>query len=143
MTVSLLKSGTDPAERADRGHHEFTYSLYPHAGTWREGGTVREAENLTKPFYPLFAAGEEIPSFVSCSQDNIVIDTIKRQENGSGIVLRLYEAHGMRSEAEIIFGGSYHIFEADLLERNPVHIGDGCSIKRTFRPFEIVTLLIQ
>ena len=143
MTVSLLKSGTDPAERADRGHHEFTYSLYPHAGTWREGGTVREAENLTKPFYSLFAAEEDIPSFVSCSQDDIVIDTIKRQEDGSGIVLRLYEAHGMRSEAEIIFGGSYHIFETDLLERNPVYIGDGCSIKRTFRPFEIVTLLIQ
>ncbi len=36
LRLSLLRAPEWPDPNADQGHHEFTYSLYPHAGTWRE-----------------------------------------------------------------------------------------------------------
>ena len=33
MRLTLLKSGIEPDPNADHGHHEFIYSLLPHAGT--------------------------------------------------------------------------------------------------------------
>jgi len=32
LRISLLRSPTDPDPNADRGHHHFSYALYPHAG---------------------------------------------------------------------------------------------------------------
>ena len=77
MTLSLLKSGTFPAISGDRGHHEFMYSLYPHSGTWREGGTVLEAEDAARPLHPFNAAVQPF-SFASSDTDGVVIETIKR-----------------------------------------------------------------
>ena len=34
---------------ADQEEHVFTYALYPHAGTWRDAGTVRESYFLNQP----------------------------------------------------------------------------------------------
>ena len=41
LRLSLLRSPTDPDPNADRGHHHFSYSLYPHAGDWKQALTVR------------------------------------------------------------------------------------------------------
>ena len=60
MTQTLIKSGTEPNLTADQEEHSFTYSLYPHAGTWREAGTVQEALNLNVPA-KLFWCGRKRP----------------------------------------------------------------------------------
>ena len=52
LRLTLLKSSTAPDPKADEGHHLFTYSLYPHAGNWRNG-TVRQGYELN---YPLLSA---------------------------------------------------------------------------------------
>src|SRR5262249_23765649 len=36
LRLSLLRSPTWPDPHADEGHHEFTYAVYPHGGTWKE-----------------------------------------------------------------------------------------------------------
>ena len=41
LRLSLLRSPTWPDPEADRGHHEFSYTLYPHAGDWKQALTVR------------------------------------------------------------------------------------------------------
>ena len=43
MALTLIKSGIEPNPATDQEEHYFTYALYPHAGGWREAGTVREA----------------------------------------------------------------------------------------------------
>ncbi len=40
MSLSLLRGSTNPDPDADIGVHRFRYALYPHAGDWREAGTV-------------------------------------------------------------------------------------------------------
>ena len=58
IRITLLKSGIEPDPNADQGHHEFTYSLLPHAGDWYAADTAREAYELN---YPLRAAYADAP----------------------------------------------------------------------------------
>ena len=41
LRISLLRSPTWPDPDADRGHHSFRYSLYAHAGGWKQALSVR------------------------------------------------------------------------------------------------------
>ena len=44
--MSMLKSAIHPNPEADKELHEFTYSIYPHQGGWREAGTVKQAYQI-------------------------------------------------------------------------------------------------
>ncbi len=48
MRLSLLRAPKWPDHAADIGHHEFTYSLLPHGGNWREAHIVRAAAELNQ-----------------------------------------------------------------------------------------------
>ena len=50
IRLSLLKSAVYPNKNADNEIHEFTYSLYPHAGGWRCGKTIQMAYSLNCPY---------------------------------------------------------------------------------------------
>jgi len=49
LDINLLRSPGYPDPTADRGRHEFTYSLYPHRGNCGEGGVIRAAYELNVP----------------------------------------------------------------------------------------------
>ena len=49
MRLTLLRSTMSPDPLADRGEHRFTYSLFPHPGSWQQGGVVEAAEDLNRP----------------------------------------------------------------------------------------------
>lgn len=99
MAITLIKSAVRPDETADRRHHEFVYSLYPHRGTFRESNVQQSAMELNLPLVGLFgeATGkEEQPSWdkqglVSVNTEHLVVDTIKRCEDEKAYILRLYE----------------------------------------------------
>ncbi len=96
--LSLLKCGTYPDPKADRGEHKFSLAMYPHPGGWREAGTVAEAYQFNNPLRAVICGGEE-PAGVSAEAvpllrtdaGNIVIEAMKLAEQGDGIIVRLYE----------------------------------------------------
>jgi alpha-mannosidase len=106
LRLSLLRAPEWPDPNADQGHHEFTYSLYPHAGTWREAMTVREGYDLN---YPLLAVTTmqhpgTLPtqhSFFSTKEDNIVITAVKQAADGSGTIVRFYEWGGKKGDVHL------------------------------------------
>ncbi|MBU7587043.1 MAG: alpha-mannosidase [Nostoc sp. TH1S01] len=49
LRISLLRSPNWPDPEADRGFHQFTYALYPHAGTWESAQTVQRSYELNIP----------------------------------------------------------------------------------------------
>ncbi len=106
LRLSLLRAPEWPDPNADQGHHEFTYSLYPHAGTWREAMTVRQGYDLN---YPLLAlATTQHPgtlpaqqSFFSTKEDNVVITAVKQAADGSGTIVRFYEWAGKKGEIHL------------------------------------------
>ena len=53
LGISLLRSPVYPDPLADEGTQTFTYSLYPHLGSWLEGGVLMEAEDLNRPLLAL------------------------------------------------------------------------------------------
>jgi len=101
MRLTLLRAPKTPDPTADVGKtHRFTYALYPHPGSY-VNGVVRRAGELNCP--PVAVAVESTPGHVpacaghfAVSSDNIVIDTVKKAEDDSGIIVRMYEAHGCR-----------------------------------------------
>ncbi len=49
LRLTLLRGPESPDPDADRGQHEFTYALFPHAGDWTAGETVRRGWELNVP----------------------------------------------------------------------------------------------
>ncbi len=69
LRLSLLRSPEWPDPHADEGHHEFTYSLYPHGGGWKDALTIRHGYELNYKLISLpfgkhrgIAARQSIPS---------------------------------------------------------------------------------
>ena len=153
MKLTLLKCGTHPNPEADKCRHEFTYAVYPHSGDFREAGVIKAAYELNVPMtaehigkqsgnlnesYSLFALKDRTPY-----GGNIFCETIKKAEDGSGAVVRLYEGFNKRTSADITFGFDFDrayicgIMEDDVVKEVKA---DGRSVKLDFAPFEIVTL---
>ena len=96
MKLSLFKCATSPDPDADKGEHIFTYSLLPHAGNYRESGTVQLAYELNAPMkaFPIGKQDGALPeeySFVSCDSDSFIVETVKKAEDSDDIVIRGYE----------------------------------------------------
>ena len=144
--LTLIKCGVEPNPNTDVEVHNFTYALYPHAGTWKQADTVKEAYNVNVPAY-VVAGGEEGKSysFASVSHDNVVLDTVKQAENGEGTVLRFYECQNARTKATVTVPTTFtKAYATNLLEQveQELTIVDG-KVTFTIKPYEIYTILLK
>ena len=146
LALSLIKCGREPNPQADREEHFFTYSLYPHQGSWQQGGTQKEALFLNQPVRVLAGQGaEDSFSLVSTTCPHVTLETVKAAEDGDGIILRLYEHENARGPVELTFGRELRaVEECDLLERvqGPVE-AEGCRCRVGILPYEIKTLRVH
>ncbi|HEY3396883.1 MAG TPA: alpha-mannosidase [Armatimonadota bacterium] len=102
LRLTLLRGTTFPDPEADRGRHEFTYSLLPHAGGWVEAETVRRAAELNVPARAVSAPAAAAPaSFLTLEGLPAVVEALKPAEDGRGLILRLYEPHGARGAVTV------------------------------------------
>ncbi len=146
MRLTLLRAPTIPDPEADQGEHAFTYSLYPHAGGW-EAGTAAEAYRLNDPVIVSKVESQRlqitnIQSLISTSSPNIIIETIKRAEDGDGIIVRFYESQRRRGEVNITAAFPLERVEkVNLLEENQETLTpQGNQVTLFVRPFEIFSL---
>lgn len=146
MSLTLIKSGTYPNEDADIGEHEFTYSIYPHAGRWQEAKTVEMAYKLNVPMLAKRTGrqegcGGEYESFLKCSQESCFVEVIKKAEDGNGVIVRMYENKNNRVRAQIQTAYPIaHVYECNLLEENEEELTAGKNCFETvFKPYEIKT----
>jgi alpha-mannosidase len=150
LRLSLLRSPEWPDPHADEGHHEFTYSLYPHARTWREALTVREGYNLN---YKLLSMQTEVHagalpgehSFIQVQGDNVVLSALKKAEDDNSLILRFYEWAGKETDVKIqLPPGAQSAQDADLMERptTDLPLQSGAVTVHT-KPFEIKTVKVK
>lgn len=150
LRLSVIHGATSPDPEADRGRHELLYSLYPHPGTWKEAGTIRRALELNNPLIvrtPLVHGGPLPPvhSFIRVGPDNVVLSALKKEMGYAerGIVVRLYETFGEKTEARLEFPWPVEAVETDLIERpagGGKSLGSGTSLSLTLEPYEIKTV---
>lgn len=162
MELSLLRSPTAPDPEADQGSHRFTYSLLPHSGDLVAGRVVEAGLDLNVPLVVTAVSSgraqgtshgkrAETGSFSSVRFDRpgVVLSALKRGEEGDGLVLRFYEAHGSRGPVGVDLGFPVaHANRADLLEREGAGVAvqatdGGAHLELDLRPFEIVTLKLR
>jgi alpha-mannosidase len=144
MAITLIKSGIEPNPTTDQEEHFFTYAIYLHAESWKLGETVYEAAKLNQPTYVVKGG---IPgttrSYVSADKSNVIIETIKKAEDGNGIIIRMYECENALTKVHISLekvSSIKLIEECNLLEEKEEEIpvlGDGFNI--TIKPYEIKT----
>jgi len=145
INLTLLKSALAPDMTADKGIQTFTYSFYAWNGSLADSGVVAEAYDLNVPATTApGSAGER--SLFSLDAANIVIETVKPAEDGSGdVVVRLYEAKRMATRATL--STSLPVEDAlltDMLEEGGVQAAcDAGQIALDFRPFEIKTVRLR
>lgn len=151
LRLTLLRAPKAPDPEADMGHHVFTYSLFPHAGSPQEGGAIEEAYWLNSPPRTLrLPAGRPAEQdtegkFFWVDRDGVIIETVKKAEDEEAIVVRLYEAYNSRGEVTVTT--SLPVREAvlcDLLERDlqPLPMENG-SFTIQIQPFEVVTVKLR
>jgi len=152
LRLSLLRAPTWPDPETDQGFHEFTYSLYPHRGTWREAMTVRQGYELN---YPLFAVaatqhGGPLPaseSFFNLDQDNVVVTAIKKAADDDALIIRYYEWAGKKGDVRIrLPRAATGAWETNLMEtvQNPVALdSSGAVLNIPTNPYEIKTIKVQ
>jgi alpha-mannosidase len=152
LALSLLRSPLYPDPGADEGLHIFTYSLFPHPGDWTAAHVVAEAFALNSPLIPIPAAGDgsqgEMDHFLALDGLPLSLGSLKRAEEGEGLILRLHEPHGTRGRATLRFPRPVRQVERiNLLEEStwgptPVLASDGTAVHLDVRPFEVVSLRV-
>lgn len=150
LRLSLLRSPEWPDPHADEGHHEFTYSLYPHGGSWKDALTIRQGYQLNYKLVTLSTenhAGKLAPehSFVGVPEDNVIVSAVKKAEDQNAWIIRLYEWAGKAGETTIkLPPGAESASETDLMEKpiSSVPVGNN-EIKVPIKPYEIKTLEVH
>ncbi len=144
LRLTLLKSPVFPWPEADQGAHRFSYALLVHDGDLQavHDAAVRFNQPL-RLFEGKAAAASEPAPLVEIDTPQICIETVKPSEDGTAIVLRLWETQGSAGRAALKFGGSYRVTETDLHEQAISAFGPSLTeLSLDFRPFEIKTLLL-
>lgn len=147
LELTILKAGTYPTDEVDLGEHVFSCALLPHAGTLYEADVIKEAYSFNQPLEVLPVAPTKGVlsdgfSLVSCSNDNIILETIKKAEADEGMILRLYDSFGCRSCAHLtVADGFREAWLCDMMESPLQQLPfDGHTLRLPVNNFEILTL---
>ncbi len=144
MALTLIKSGIEPNPVTDQEEHVFTYALYPHAEGWRAAGTVKEAYKLNQPLLTNACAvdGKDSFCFASVNAGNVVLETVKKAEDGTGTILRMYESENALTRAKVTVDADFtKAYVCNLLEETESEAEvSGKEISVVLKPYEVVTL---
>ena len=143
LDLHLIKSTNHPAIKGDIGRHRIRYSLFIHSGNHVVGNVDRAAMefNTWMPVHPRRACvGDAV---FELSDDAVSYSTLKQSEDGSDLILRLYERHGRAASCRLKVNRPVSgIFETNMVEENPVRLTSGGELDLEFSPFEVKSLRI-
>ena len=145
IALTLLRAPTSPDLHADQGQHRFTYSYYLWNGPFVESGVVRAGYELNVPVTVADGAAETF-SLLSVDAPNVIVETVKAAEDGSGdVILRLYESKHASCDAVLTLNmPAASVCACDMLENQAedLPLRDG-RVPLHFRAFEVRTLRIR
>ena len=150
MIITLLKAPMNPDPESDRGDHYFTYSLYPHAGCWKDAATVTRGLELNNALVPVELSGSDsgatAQSFMKVSAPNVPLECVKKCEDSDDYIVRFVEKAGRRTKVDFTFFADIaKASECDLIERNDVDFDgfEGNKLCFEINPFEIKCFKIK
>ncbi len=132
------------------GMHEFSYRIYPHAGTYAEGGVLTEAERHVAPLDVVQAGAAKgiMPGrhgFLKLEPPVLQLAAFKQAESVPGYVLRLYNPTADPVNGELRVPAAVTRASFLTLEERPtekVLLKNG-RITFTAGPKKILTVLLE
>jgi len=152
--VPKREQWADQSDNPRVGLHVIHYALYPHKGDWRESEIVKKGHEFN---YPLIAWIEpphngdlpKVYSFMEIKPNNVILSALKKAEDSDDIIIRIYEGHGIDTQASIkLFFKPRKAIKTDLIEwdryvpREELDIKEN-EIKLRIRHNEIVTIKLS
>jgi alpha-mannosidase len=128
LRLTLLRSAQWPHPDGDRGLHQFTYALYPHADSWQSAQTIRRAYELNQLLrvYPMTgspassASLSPVRKLLRLPNENLVLMAFKQAEEGDRWILRCYETLGQP--------GTFSLDAPALLPNNNLNLRTLCPV---------------
>ena len=150
ICLTLLRSPKDPDAQSDMEEHTFTYAVYPHAGSWRDGHTHRQALDLNDPVDVVLADSHagELPArhwFAAVDAPAVTLEALKKAEDSDAWIVRLVERYGSQADVTVRFARPVAcLAECDLMERRDeaLEAVEG-QIRFVARPYEIRTFKVE
>ena len=148
LTLTLLRTPTFPHKGADIGKHTFTYSLYAHEGSVCASRTIERAYDLNNPMIAVATSKKSVGvlpgafSLVNTDKKNVIVESVKKAEDGNGDIVRLYESKNTQTKTKIAFGLPIKkAYLTNLMEEKieELSVQDN-AVTLSFRGFEIHTL---
>ncbi len=148
--ITLIRSAYDPDAISDKGQHRVRFSLFPHVGPWQDAGVVAEAAGFNQPLLATVADGATAPDVAVfrprlTGAAGVQIASLKLAADGSGKVVRLYEAVG--KAGVVTLGGlpaGAKVWETSLVEDRKAELAnDGGSVTLAFTPWQVRTVLVE
>ncbi len=149
MRITLMRAPTCPDRTGDHGINTFKYAFHPHAEDWRND-TVQTAHTFNVPpvaVYNAEATNGKIPAeapFVSLSEKNVMIDAIKKAQDGRGYIVRVVEQEQKRGTVSLGWCfGFEKVIECNMIEEDIAEIAsDNTEFEFAIKPFEVKTFRI-
>ncbi len=158
ISLNLLRSPSHPGENSDKGYHVFSYAVYPHKGDYFEGEVDKRAYEFNiKPV--MIQLDTSLPNkdseiknskgYISVDSENssVMIETVKKAEDGGDIIIRMYEYSGGETFGTLslnIGKAPKRAWLTDLMENNISELEiEENRIKIPFGAFEIQTVKVE
>jgi alpha-mannosidase len=142
INLTLLKSALAPDMTADKGRQEVTYAFYAWNGCFASSDLVQQAYDLNCPVITAAGAAGET-SLLAVSAPNVIVDTVKPAEDGSGdVIVRLYECKRMATRCTLSAALPVaRATQTDMLETKECDLAmvDG-KVALDLRPLEVKTV---
>ena len=154
LRITLLRAAGDPDIYPNLGKFNISYSLFPHAGDWKNG-VWAEGDDFNIPVYAAeppslalvkaHATRPEEASFFSVDAPGVVLSGMKQSEDGNELIVRLSEIEGketiatLRLPVDISMARRLNLIELPL-ENVPKPLVKGRTVEVKIKPNEIVTL---
>ncbi len=150
LSMTILKSGSFPFDGASDYIPTFTYSIVAHSDTACNSGVIEKSYVLNRPFYAREVkenAKGQLPesfSLADCKTAGVILETVKRAEDGDSVILRMYEAYKERKTVELSIQNAKEAVLCDLNEKEIETLNlNGNVVTFPIKPFEIVTIKIK
>lgn len=105
----------------DTGEQRFSYQLKLHAGDWRAARTVQDAALLNQPAFAMYETYHDgqLPQragAIEIEKENILLCALKLPYRGSGMIVRLRESCGERTQTALTLFGQTQTLRFDPFE---------------------------
>jgi alpha-mannosidase len=151
LRLTLLRSPTSPDPQADQGMQHFSYGLYPHAGDWKQAGTVEHGYEFNYLLTATVVAPHAgaLPgtySYASVSSPDVILTAMKKAEDSNALILRMYESGGKSEQVKVRLPvGATRASVTNLMEQEDgaaVPLSDSTATV-SIHPYEILTLKVD